>query len=77
MNWEVIRRCASGREGQDLLAAAGRDTQALRPKVSFIPTITLEGSQENQKDMLKNFLRELCRVHKVRTPIEKKRKKSM
>ncbi len=52
--------------------AAGRETKALRPKVSFIPTIELDRSQENQKDILKNFVRELCRVHKVRVQMLKK-----
>ncbi len=65
VHWETIRRCTSGREGQDLLAAAGRDTHALRPKVSFIPTIVIDGSQDNQKGILKNFTRELCRAYKV------------
>ncbi len=63
--WETIRRCASGREGQVLLAEVGRETQALRPKASFIPTIVINGDQGDQRQILKNLAREICRAFKV------------
>jgi hypothetical protein len=39
---------------------AGKRTEALRPRVSFIPTIEVDGSQRSQKLILKNFSKELC-----------------
>lgn len=67
VDWEPVRACAEGREGQDLLAAAGDKTDALKPKVSFIPTITIDGSQGGQKGILKDFTLELCKRISVRT----------
>lgn len=65
IDWTSIQTCASGREGQELLAMYGDDTHSLRPKISFIPTIVLNGSQDGQRAILKNFLLELCRTYKV------------
>lgn len=40
----------------------GEITHALKPSVSFIPTITLNGSQGRQASILKNLLEEVCKV---------------
>jgi len=58
-----IKTCATGEEGRQLHALAGEDTNLLDPKVSFIPTIKIDGSQGSQKAILKNFLKEVCRVY--------------
>ena len=58
-----ISACAAGEEGRELHALAGEDTDLLQPKVSFIPTIKLDGSQGSQKAILKNFLKEVCKVY--------------
>jgi len=66
VDWPVIKRCSSGPQGAELLRAYGDETNALTPKVSFIPTITLDGSQDGQKYILKDFQQEVCKKIKVR-----------
>ena len=58
-----IKTCANGEEGRQLHALAGEDTNLLDPKVSFIPTIKIDGGQGSQKAILKNFLKEVCTVY--------------
>ncbi|XP_059099154.1 gamma-interferon-inducible lysosomal thiol reductase-like isoform X1 [Tigriopus californicus] len=70
IEWSPIEACASGKEGQKMLAVVGDDTHSLRPRVSFIPTIVLNGSQDNQKMMLKNLLKEVCRKYQGVKPKE-------
>ena len=41
MDWDSIDACATGEEGRKLLLEAGKKTKALRPKLSFVPTIVL------------------------------------
>jgi len=59
-----ISECATGEEGREIHYEAGLDTDQLNPKVSFIPTIKLDGSQGSQKAILKNFLKEVCKIYK-------------
>jgi hypothetical protein len=67
IDWAPIQACSEGgKEGDRLLAEFGDKTHALRPKVSFIPTVQVNGSQDGQKDMQKNLLKELCRKFQVR-----------
>lgn len=68
LQWERLRHCAEpgAAQGQHLLAEAGKRTHALVPKVSFIPTIEIEGSQRDQKKILKNFLGEVCKVYEAK-----------
>ena len=58
-----ISACAAGEEGRELHAAAGEGTNLLQPKLSFVPTITLDGSQGNQEAILKTFLNEVCNAY--------------
>ena len=39
---EPILNCSKGSKGSELLALFGRMTDALKPPVSFIPTVTLD-----------------------------------
>jgi len=73
IDFEEIQTCASGSEGQELHYQAGLKTEALNPKVSFIPTIEIDESQNSQKAILKNLLKEVCAVYssKYLTPSEK------
>ena len=66
--WEKIERCVTGTEGHGLLAGFGDMTHKLQPRVSFIPTIQVDGKQDGQKDMLKNFTKVLCRLFKGPKP---------
>lgn len=40
---ESIKKCSETRRGKELLAKYGQMTRSLVPRVSFIPTITLDG----------------------------------
>ncbi len=59
-NWDSISTCAEGPEGQELLAQMGDRTHDLKPKVTFIPTIKLDGSLDRQRKILKNLKAEVC-----------------
>lgn len=73
VDFQEIQTCASGSEGQKLHYLAGLKTEALDPKVSFIPTIEIDDSQNSQKAILKNLLKEVCTAYskKYLTPGEK------
>lgn len=68
ISWEEVEKCVEGKEGHGLLAKFGDMTHNLQPRVSFIPTIQVDGKQDGQKDMLKNFTKELCRQFKGPKP---------
>lgn len=68
LDWAPIRDCATSLEGKELHAMHGDDTHSLRPKVSFIPTVLLNGAQDSQRSILKNFLLEVCRKIKGEHP---------
>ncbi|KAJ8736404.1 hypothetical protein PYW08_007060 [Mythimna loreyi] len=57
---DPISYCARQEHGSILLKKHGYDTQILDP--SFIPTITINGSRDNQAAILKNFLLEVCKL---------------
>jgi len=61
---DLIQACVDGQQGQKLLKANGDSTSALKPPVSFIPTITLNDSQGRQASILKNLLGEVCKLAK-------------
>ena len=61
---QKIQDCSKSKEGGELLAMYGDDTNSLKPKVQFIPTIQINGSQDDQKLMLKNLLKAICQFNK-------------
>lgn len=63
-----IQECFEGKHGDELLKKNGELTQALRPKVTFIPTVTLDGARLNQADILKDLFKEVCNVISGRGP---------
>lgn len=65
-----INKCATEQEGSLLLKKYGEQTQSLDPKVKFIPTIELNGSQkiEKQAAILKNLLKSVCNVFHDKPP---------
>lgn len=54
-----ILSCANSELGSQLLKKYGDDTHIINP--SFIPTILINGSKDNQGGILKNFLLEVCK----------------
>uniref|UniRef100_U5ERN9 Putative gamma-interferon inducible lysosomal thiol reductase n=1 Tax=Corethrella appendiculata TaxID=1370023 RepID=U5ERN9_9DIPT len=66
---ESIQKCYDSPHGSELLKIHGEATNALRPKVSFIPTVTLDGSQGRQASILKDLFKEVCKVAAGRGPM--------
>lgn len=60
-----ILKCYEGQQGKNLLAKYGEITDALRPKLTFVPTITLDKHADNQAAILKNLLQQVCLRLKV------------
>ncbi|XP_047545154.1 gamma-interferon-inducible-lysosomal thiol reductase-like [Vanessa atalanta] len=63
---DPITNCAVHAHGSALLKKHGDDTNILKP--TFIPTITLNGSKDNQIPILKNFLLEVCKLINMPLP---------
>ncbi|XP_026673331.1 gamma-interferon-inducible lysosomal thiol reductase [Ceratina calcarata] len=57
-----IDSCIAGSLSKELLVANGEKTKELDPKLSFVPTITINGvtSSEIQSQALTNFLKLIC-----------------
>lgn len=64
INWKLIETCLDSKEGGELLALVGDDTNSLTPRITFIPTVQINGSQDNQKLMLKNLSKAICELYK-------------
>lgn len=62
---ETIQKCYTSLHGKELLKIAGEATHALRPRVDFIPTITLDGDQRRQATVLRDLMGEICKVLEV------------
>ncbi|XP_076235464.1 gamma-interferon-inducible lysosomal thiol reductase [Calliopsis andreniformis] len=60
IDYDPILKCSTERKGEELLAKYGELTNALIPRVSFIPTVVLDGNSGNQARVLKNLLQEVC-----------------
>lgn len=65
---ESIQKCYDSPHGAELLKLHGEATHALRPSVSFIPTVTLDGQQGRQASVLKDLFGEVCKVASGRGP---------
>lgn len=68
IDYEAIQKCYDSPHGKELLKLHGDATNALRPKISFVPTITLDGSQGRQAAILKDLFSEVCKVASGRGP---------
>ncbi|BES89976.1 gamma-interferon inducible lysosomal thiol reductase [Nesidiocoris tenuis] len=67
-NWKDIRNCANSHLGFALQYNHGIQTQALKPSVTFIPTIVVDqrqGDSAEQNIRLKNFYSVVCRELKL------------
>ncbi|KAH8343585.1 hypothetical protein KR067_005137, partial [Drosophila pandora] len=61
-NMYLIQKCFDSDHGLELLKLNGELTHALRPAITFIPTVTIDGSQRRQASILKDVLSEVCEV---------------
>lgn len=64
IDFKQILECANDLKGTELLKYYGERTNSLRPSVRFIPTIELNGSQNNvpQSSILKDLYKSVCQV---------------
>jgi interferon gamma-inducible protein 30 len=67
--YKAIENCAQSIEGRRLLMKYGQLTKALKPMISFIPTVTLDHDLDNQVLILKNLLHQVCQRLEI-PPIE-------
>ena len=65
LNWEEIERCTNSGEGKDLLAESGAQSLIVKPHLSFIPTVALNGDFSGQNLRLKNLLSTVCNAYNV------------
>jgi hypothetical protein len=68
IDWDPILACTEDEEGGRLLAMAGEESNSLRPKMTFVPTVIVDGSQDNQSLMLKNLDQVICKAYKGPKP---------
>ncbi|BFF93975.1 gamma-interferon-inducible lysosomal thiol reductase [Drosophila madeirensis] len=61
-NIDLVQKCYDSDHGLELMKHNGEATHSLRPQVTFIPTITIDGSQGRQASILKNLLSEVCKA---------------
>ncbi|CAG9828530.1 unnamed protein product [Diabrotica balteata] len=68
INFTPILDCANSNHGSILLKHYGERTNALRPRVKFIPTIQFNGSQTivSQALILKDFKKAFCSMLRVK-----------
>lgn len=70
VDYGLIRNCSEGEMGNMLLKSYGERTKALRPRVTFIPTVELDGKHTvPQDEVLQNFMSEICKALIVK-PVE-------
>ena len=60
IDWEPIRTCWQKSQGPELLKAMGEETRALVPRLIHVPTVTIDGSQDHQDEMLEDFHGYIC-----------------
>jgi len=70
INYKDIAKCANSSEGSLLLEVYGEKTHAVSPRITFIPTITLDDTQTVALNLLlKDLKGEICKYLK-KTPSE-------
>lgn len=62
IDYEPIQKCVDSPHGAELLKLHGEATHALRPAMTFVPTVTLDGYQGRQASILKDIFGEVCKV---------------
>ncbi|XP_043226708.1 GILT-like protein 1 isoform X2 [Amphibalanus amphitrite] len=65
--WVQLSACAAGSAIDPDIVRYGEMTQALRPPAHFIPTITVDQSQDGQAAMFGNFLSFVCKAYEARS----------
>ncbi|XP_018015109.1 gamma-interferon-inducible lysosomal thiol reductase [Hyalella azteca] len=65
MEWDPIERCAGRKLGAVLLYMNGRKTAVLRPKLNFVPTVTINGeyTRDNLQNRLESLKEAVCEAY--------------
>eukprot|EP00096_Caligus_rogercresseyi_P008924 TRINITY_DN2924_c0_g1_i1.p1 TRINITY_DN2924_c0_g1~~TRINITY_DN2924_c0_g1_i1.p1 ORF type:complete len:208 (-),score=14.61 TRINITY_DN2924_c0_g1_i1:131-754(-) len=63
LDWSPIKECATGIQGQTLMAQYGEKTHALDPKLVSVPTVELNGSQSNQEALITDLRGSVCMAY--------------
>ncbi|XP_069179312.1 gamma-interferon-inducible lysosomal thiol reductase isoform X1 [Procambarus clarkii] len=67
-NWQNVEACILSDKGSSILKHMGDMTNSLKPRVSFIPTITIDRVQDDQKHILQDLHKVLCKRYKGPKP---------
>lgn len=60
VNYDNIVNCIESQHASLLMKAHGEKTHSLYPRISFVPTVEVNGKQLSRQQIMKNFLKELC-----------------
>jgi len=68
--WEEVELCSRSRLGSALLYLNGRRTADLRPRLNFVPTVTVNGlfSRASLHEVLGNLLAAVCSAYEGHHP---------
>ncbi|KAG0720505.1 Gamma-interferon-inducible lysosomal thiol reductase [Chionoecetes opilio] len=66
--WDSVERCVESEKGGSIMKHMGDMTHSLRPKVSFIPTVEIDGSLSEQSHIQQDLHKVLCRRYRGPTP---------
>lgn len=66
--WSDVAKCVDSDKGPSILKHMGDMTHSLRPRVTFIPTVEIDGSLSEQSQIQQNLLKVLCRRYKGPKP---------
>ncbi|XP_045137149.1 gamma-interferon-inducible lysosomal thiol reductase-like isoform X4 [Portunus trituberculatus] len=67
-DWSKVAQCVESDKGASILKHMGDMTHSLRPKVSFIPTVEIDGSLSEQTQIQQDLHKVLCRRYKGPKP---------
>lgn len=72
LDWRLISECADGARGNDLLHANGVRTEALNPRMVFVPWILINDvyTSEQEEQSLSDFMAVVCTAYKGEKPLE-------
>jgi hypothetical protein len=66
LNYTAVEGCLNGPRGNTLMRAAWQQTEALQPKKTWVPWVTVDGAAINAGEMSEAALlpRKICEVYK-------------
>ena len=68
LDWTSLTDCVQRRDTDQLMLPYRDMTDQARPRIIEVPTVSVDGSQEHQQEMLEDFLGFVCSVWQGDTP---------